>query len=126
MATGGNWRTHIKSEFFINNKNAENENPGESIKVVLKQDYKWNKFKFYIANKFTYTSEKKDSDNSIINNSYKYSLLHLFGVNYSITKQFKIQSKYQFPSMVKGGSKYNQKLLLSFVYYFNFQQKNNK
>ena len=94
-----NWRTHIKSEFLINTKNSKNENPGEEFRIVIKQDLKLGKIKFYLTNRYSYQLNNRDEDNEIIENTQKQKLLHLLGADYTIKKCFHIKPKFQIFSM---------------------------
>ena len=70
----GNWRTHIKSELYINTRSSLNENPGEIFRVLLKQDLKLGKIKFYLNNIYSYKCNNRDENNEIIVNTQKQSL----------------------------------------------------
>jgi hypothetical protein len=114
----GNFRTHLKSEFYINTKNKLGENPGEELRVFLKQDYRINKeLKFYINNIYTYQAKKKNEYDILVDNSQTHRILHIFGAEYSINNTFVIKPKVQIPSYGMGGSLFNSKLILDFVYY---------
>ena len=113
-----NWRTHIKSEFYINTKNSKNENPGEEFRVCLKQDLKLGKIKFYLANMYSYKFNNRNEKNEIIVNTQKQRLLHLLGAEYVIKNSFRIKPKFQIFSIGKGGTIFRKKLILELFYYF--------
>jgi len=114
-----NWRTHIKSEFYINTKKSNNYNPGEEFRIILKQEYKLGKFKFYLTNRYSYQFNSRDKENVIVENTQKQKLLHLLGVKYSIKKRFHIKPKVQVFSIGKGGTIFRDKFILELFYYFN-------
>jgi len=115
----GNFRTHLKSEFYINTPNKLNENQGEELRVFLKQDYRLNKnLKFYINNIYTYQSKKLDSQNILVENSQTHRILHIFGAEYSFNNTFVLKPKIQIPSYGVGGSLFDYKLILDLVYYY--------
>jgi len=114
----GNWRTHIKSAYYINTKNPTDENPGDELQVFLKQDYKWGKVKFYLNNIFTYQSKKRNAAGDIVDNTQIYRVFHLLGAEFYVKNSFYIKPKIQIPSYAQGGTMFQEKFILDLIYYF--------
>jgi hypothetical protein len=113
----GNWRTHIKSAFYMNTKNEIEENPGDELQIFLKQDYKLGRVKLYLNNIFNYQSKKRNRANEIVENTQTHRIFHLLGAEFSVQNKFLIKPKIQIPSYAKGGSKFKEKFILDLIYY---------
>lgn len=114
----GNWRTHIKSAYYINTKNVIDENPGDEFQFYWKLDYKWGKVKFYTNNSIAYLTKKTNSTNEKVDNSQSFRLLHQLGMEYVVKNSFYIKPKIQMPSYAKGGTRFQEKFILDLIYYF--------
>lgn len=114
----GNFKTHLKSEYYINTKNRLNVNPGDEFRFFYKQDYRINKnLKFYVNNIYTYQGKNQDSSGKLVDKTQTHRVLHIFGSEYSFNNAFVIKPKIQIPSYGVGGSLFNTKLILDLVYY---------
>jgi hypothetical protein len=114
----GNWRTHIKSAWYLNTKNAIGENPGDELQVFLKQDYKLGRVKLYLNNIVNYQSKKRNALSETVPNTQNYRVFHLLGAEYIVKNKFFIKPKIQIPSYAKGGTKFQEKFILDLIYYF--------
>jgi len=114
----GNWRTHIKSAYYMNTKNTTDENPGDELQVFLKQDYKLGRVKLYLNNIFNYQSKKRSAANEIVDNTQTYRIFHLLGAEFNVKNKFFIKPKIQIPSYAQGGTKFQEKFILDLIYYF--------
>jgi len=114
----GNWRTHLKSSYFMNTKNTVDENPGDELQVFLKQDYKWGRVKLYLNNILNYQSKKRNAASEIAPNTQNYRVFHLLGAEYIVKNKFFIKPKIQLPSFAQGGTKFREKFILDLIYYF--------
>lgn len=114
----GNWRTHIKSAYYINTKNAIDENPGDEFQFYWKLDYKWGKVKFYTNNSLALLTKKTNAASEEVDNSHSLRLLHQLGMEYVVKNSFYIKPKIQIPSYAQGGTKFQEKFILDLIYYF--------
>ena len=114
----GNWRTHIKSAYYINTKDAIDENPGDEFQFYWKLDYKWGKVKFYTNNSFAYLTKKTNAASEKVDNSQVLRVLHQLGMEYVVKNSFYIKPKIQIPSYAQGGTKFQEKFILDLIYYF--------
>ncbi|WP_421919455.1 hypothetical protein [Marinifilum sp.] len=113
----GKWRTHIKSEYAITTKNDAKINPGDEFKVLLKQGYKWWNIQLYGITKYIRKFKSRNLDDSKVDHSQSYKLVHLLGADWKIYKNFIFKSRIEIPSIAKGGSNYHQKFSCDLVYY---------
>jgi len=114
----GDFKTHLKSEYYFNTKNKLNENPGDEFRFFFKQDYRFTKkFKVYMNNIYTYQSKKRNSLNELVDNTQQHRILHIIGGEYIFNDVFVVKPKVQAPSYGVGGSLFNTKFILDFVYY---------
>lgn len=112
-----NWRTHIKSAYYINKKNAIDENPGNELQIFIKQDYKLGKVKLYLNNILNYQSKKRNAVDKIVENTQTYRIFHLLGAEFNIKNKFYIKPKIQIPSYAQGGTKFQKKFIIDLIYY---------
>lgn len=113
-----NWRTHVKSDFTITGKNINDENPGNEFNLFLKQDYKVENLTLILNNQFNHQFDKKDSDNTTVENTSKTRIIHKFIVDYKLKNGLQIRPGIDVISYAVGGSKYNAKLFFELIYKF--------
>lgn len=114
----GDWRTHIKSAYYINTKNSIDENPGDEFQIYWKQDFKWRKFKFYTNNSLAYLTKKANAAKEKVDRSQSLRFLHQLGMECVVKNSFYIKPKIQIPSYAQGGTKFQEKFILDLIYYF--------
>lgn len=111
-----NWRTHIKSNYIFNTKNATDERMGNEVAIFLKQDYKLGDVKICLVNQYSHQFNKRNAEGEMVENSYKTRISHTFLVEYKLKNGLTLKPKFQIPGYAKGGSNSDFKFIFE-VYY---------
>jgi hypothetical protein len=120
-----NWRTHIKSDFTFNTKNIDDAKSGNDLNIFLKQDYKLGKIKFALVNQYYHHFKNENNKGEIVDNTQKNRLTHLMLVKYRMANGLILKPKFQIPSYVIGGSKYDYKFVFEVYYRFLCKSRKN-
>ncbi len=115
----GNFRGHLKSNWWINNVKSSGDNVGDELKTIVKADYNMTPKVMPFLTYIYYSKGKdKDTDGIVQDKTRKISHTFVLGGVWKPQKGVFIRPKIDFPLGGKGGSIYSFKPVLDFWYIF--------